>query len=139
MCPWVRARIGEQRLDGAYAWRRFLKSGARLPLGSDFPVEKVDITHGLYAAITRQDESGQPSEGWLPDQRLTLDEAVAGFTREAAYAVRREGSLGRLSAGFRADITCFKLDLWKLEPRALRDAAVLATIVDGAVVFRADG
>jgi predicted amidohydrolase YtcJ len=136
--PWVPARVGEKRLEGAYAWRRFLNSGARLPLGSDFPVEEVDITHGLYAAITRQDEKGLPEGGWLPDQRLTLDEAVAGFTREAAYAVRREASLGRLSKGFRGDVTCFAQDLWKLEPLALRDAKVLATVVDGKIAYQAE-
>jgi predicted amidohydrolase YtcJ len=134
--PWVPDRVGSHRLEGAYAWRRFLKSGARMPLGSDFPVEKVDITHGIYAAITRQDPAGQPEGGWLPDQRLTLDEAIAGFTREAAYAVRRERSLGRLSKGFRGDLTCFVGDLWKMEAKEVREAEVLATVIDGEVVYR---
>lgn len=135
--PWVPDRIGEKRLEGAYAWRRFVEAGVRLPLGSDFPVERVDITHGLHAAVTRQDADGAPEGGWLPDQRLSLDEAIAGFTREAAYAVHREEHLGAIKPGYRADLTCFSADLWKLDPAQLRDAEVSYTIIDGEVAYAA--
>ncbi len=135
---WVPDRIGTRRLEGAYAWRSFLSAGVHLPLGSDFPVEEVDVTHGLYAAITRQDAEGQPEGGWQPEQRMTLDEAVAGFSREAAYAVRREGHLGRLAKGYRGDLTCFAQDLWKLEAPEIRSAEVSCTIIDGELVFNGD-
>jgi predicted amidohydrolase YtcJ len=87
--PWVESRVGPEGLAGAYAWRRFLESGAKLAFGSDFPVESDDPRLGMYAAITREDLDGQPPGGWLPDQRLTAAEALQGFTVGAAYAVRR--------------------------------------------------
>ena len=130
--PWAPARLGPDRLAGAYAWRRFLDAGVPLAFGSDFPVEEVEPTFGLYAAITRQDAAGQPSGGWLPDQRLTLDEAIAAFTRGAAWAAHREDRLGALAPGMRADLTCFAGDLRAMSPSELRTAAVTATIVDGA-------
>ncbi len=135
--PWVPARIGAARLPGAYAWRRFLASGVHLCFGSDFPVELPDVTHGLYAAVTRQDAQGQPPGGWLPDQRLRLTEALRAFSAEPAYAVGREGHLGMLRPGAAADLTCFARDLTALPAPKLRDAAILATVVGGHVVHRA--
>jgi len=134
---WVPARIGEARLPGAYAWRRFLEAGVPLAFGSDFPVERVDVTHGLYAAITRQDPEGNPAGGWLADQRLDLTEAIAAFSATAAYAARREDHLGRLQVGYQADVTCFAEDLQSLAPKQVRDAAIAATIVGGQVAHRA--
>ncbi len=135
--PWVPARVGPARVAGAYAWRRFLEAGVPLALGSDFPVEQPNITHGLYAAITRQDAEGQPEGGWLPDQKLTLDEAIAGFSRTAAYAVHRERSLGVLARGYQADITCFARDITQASPAELRDAKIRATIVAGELAYEA--
>jgi predicted amidohydrolase YtcJ len=136
--PWVPARVGEKRLEGAYAWQRFSKAGVRLALGSDAPVERVDVTHGLHAAITREDPFGKPEGGWLPEQRLSFDQAIIGFSRDAAYAAKRDEALGTLEAGKRADVTCFAADLSKLPPKQIRDAKVLATIVDGDIVYRAE-
>ena len=129
--PWVPDRLGPDRLAGAYPWRSLLDTGAPLALGSDFPVELPDPTHGLYAAITRQDPEGAPPGGWLPGQRLSLDEAIAGFTRGAAYAVHRDPHLGRLAPGYAADLTCFAADLRALPPAQLRAAPLLATIIAG--------
>lgn len=134
--PWVPARIGEARLPGAYAWRRFLDASVPLAFGSDFPVERVDVTHGLYAAITRQDAEGNPAGGWLPDQRLELSEAIAAFSSTAAYAARREDHLGRLKVGYQADITCFAEDLQSLAPKQIRDAKIAATVIGGRVAHR---
>ncbi|ETN72939.1 amidohydrolase family protein, partial [Necator americanus] len=83
---WAEQRVGPERILGAYAWQRFLHSGARLALGSDFPVEQVDPRLGLYAAVTRQDRDGQPPGGWQPEQRLSAAEALRGFTSDAAWA-----------------------------------------------------
>lgn len=132
--PWVPARIGDARLAGAYAWRRFLDAGAALTFGSDFPVERVDVTHGLHAAVTRQDAQGNPAGGWLPDQRLSLQEAVAAFSKAAAFAGRREGHLGVLRPGMQADLTCFGEDLLAADPAAIRDATIAATVIAGEVV-----
>jgi len=134
---WVPARVGPERLAGAYAWRRFLDAGVPLCFGSDFPVERVDIAHGLYAAVTRQDPNGQPAGGWLPDQRLDLEEAIAAFSASAAYAAHREDHLGILAPGMAGDVTCFSEDLRHVKPRAIYDAEVTATIVGGAVAYRA--
>lgn len=134
---WVPDRLGPQRLAGAYAWRRFLDAGVPLAFGSDFPVELPDVTHGLYAAVTRQDADGRPPGGWRPDQRLTLAEAIAAFCSGAAYACFAEAFLGRVAAGFQADLTCFRDDLRTLPPAELRRAAIAATLVGGEVLHRA--
>lgn len=128
---WVPDRLGARRLAGAYAWRSLLDANAHLCFGSDFPVELPDVTHGLYAAITRQDASGAPKAGWLPDQRVSLERAVRGFTVEAAYASHREAELGRIQLGMQADLTCFGRVLDEEEPARIRDAPVLGTIVGG--------
>lgn len=135
--PWVPDRLGPDRLAGAYAWRRFLDAGAVLCFGSDFPVERVDVTHGLHAAITRQDAKEQPAGGWQPDQRLTLPEAIAAFCREAAFASFCEGFLGVIKAGYQADLTCFRDDLRSLAPSKVREAPIAATLVGGEVRYRA--
>lgn len=133
--PWAQARVGAQRLRGAYAWRRLLDAGARLALGSDFPVEAVDPMLGLYAAVTRQDASGQPPGGWLPGQRLRPDEALRGFTLDAAYAGFAEQEVGSLIAGKRADFVLLSADVLEGEPARLLETRVLATYVDGKAVY----
>jgi predicted amidohydrolase YtcJ len=133
--PWVPARVGPARLWGAYAWRSFLDAGVALAFGSDFPVELPDVTHGLYAAITRQDPKGEPAAGWQPEQRLSIREALAAFSSGAAHAAHDEADRGRLAAGYLADISCFDRDLTRVEPAQLRDATARATIIGGDVVF----
>ena len=122
--PWVPARIGQDRLAGAYAWRSFLDAGVHLCFGSDAPVELADVAHGLHAATTRQDRDGQPPGGWLPQQRVSLQEAIAGFSSEAAFAAHREGHLGRVAVGYRGDLSLFG-DLGGLE--------VIGVVVGGKV------
>ncbi len=133
--PWAQARIGAQRLRGAYAWRRFLDSGAAMALGSDFPVERVAPLPGIYAAITRQDAQGEPAGGWLPDQRMTLVEALDGFTRGAAYAGHAENDVGTLEAGRRADFIVLSIDPHQVRGRALLSIKVQSTWVDGRKVW----
>ena len=91
---WAEARVGPERIKGAYAWRTVLSSGARLALGSDFPVEAVNPWFGIYSAVTRQDQNGHPPGGWYPEQKLTLAEAIRGFTYDAAYAAFHTESPG---------------------------------------------
>jgi predicted amidohydrolase YtcJ len=106
-----------------------------MALGSDFPVEIVNPFWGLYAAITRQDAKGMPAGGWHPEQRLSLEEALRGFTAGAAYAAFADERLGVLKPGLRADLTVVDRDLFKVSPADLLLAKVTLTIVDGAVVF----
>lgn len=134
---WVPKRIPANKLEGAYAWRRFLDTGVHLPFGSDFPVERVDPRLGLYAAMTRQRLDGEPSGGWLPDQRLDLLEAIRGFTRQAAFAAKREAHLGALAPGMQADLTCFAGDLREMTPREITKAPIAATIIGGKICFEA--
>lgn len=134
---WAQDRIGPERILGAYAWRRMLGSGARLALGSDFPVEQVDPRLGLYAAVTRQDRAGQPPAGWQPDQRLTAAEALRGFTADAAWAGHDEAQVGRLQPGLRADFVVLDRDPLSIAPTELADLQVRSTWVDGAPVYDA--
>ncbi len=133
--PWAQARVGAERLRGAYAWRRVLDSGAALALGSDFPVERVDPLLGIHAAVTRQDASGEPKDGWLPDQRLTLAETLDGFTRGAAFAGHAETEIGTLEVGKRADFTVLSMDPHAVRGRALLAIKVQSTWVDGRKVW----
>ena len=135
--PWAEARVGRERLAGAYAWRRFLQANVRLALGSDFPVESADPRLGLYAAVTRQDLEGEPPGGWLPDQKLTPEEALRGFTTDAAWAGFTEREVGRLAPGLRADFVLLDADPLTAPARQLPGTKVLATWVDGVRVYDA--
>jgi predicted amidohydrolase YtcJ len=135
--PWAEARIGAARLEGAYAWQRFRAAGVPLALGSDYPVESVDPRLGLYAAVTRSDLAGQPPGGWLPDQKLTPAQALAGFTADAAFASFDEASLGKLAPGYRADFVILGGDPLTVPAAGLPKLPVLSTWVDGKAVFEA--
>jgi predicted amidohydrolase YtcJ len=131
--PWAEARLGPERVKGAYAWRTMLDQHIPLAAGSDFPVEQVPPILGLYAAVTRQDAKGMPAGGWYPAQRMTLDEAIEAFTRGAAYAEFAEDTRGMLAGGRRADVTVFSGKL--ASDKSLLDLKIDYTIVDGEIVY----
>ncbi|PRH82070.1 amidohydrolase [Arenimonas caeni] len=135
--PWAEARVGRERLYGAYAWQRMRALGVPLALGSDFPVESVDPRLGLYSSVTRQDLAGSPAGGWLADQRLTPAQALQGFTAGAAHASFDEDETGRLVPGLRADFVVFDADPLTVEPSRLPKLKVLSTWVDGQAVYTA--
>jgi predicted amidohydrolase YtcJ len=132
--PWAEARLGPERVKGAYAWRTMLDHHIPFAGGSDFPVEQVPPILGLYAAVTRQDASGKPAGGWYPEQRMTLSEAIDAFTRGAAYAEGAEATRGVLAVGRHADLTVFSGTL--APDRSLLDLRVDYTIVDGEIVYQ---
>ncbi len=134
---WAEQRVGLERIKGAYAWQRYLHSGAHLALGSDFPVEQVDPRLGLYAAVTRQDRDGQPPGGWQPEQRLSAAEALRGFTSDAAWAGHDEADVGRLQPGLHADFVVFDRDPLDAGGVRLDALKVLSTWVDGVPVYEA--
>jgi predicted amidohydrolase YtcJ len=134
--PWAEQRLGYQRLQGAYAWQRFIHAGVPLAFGSDFPVEHVNPMLGIYAAVTRQDLAGQPPGGWFPDQRVNRVQALAGFTRGAAYASFMENEVGVLKAGYRADFVVLDADIMTVAPRRIADIKPISTWVDGKVVYQ---
>ncbi len=133
--PWAELRVGGGRIKFAYAWRAMLDKGIPLAFGSDFPVEGVNPLLGLYAAVTRQDAAGNPTGGWYPSQKLTLDEAIRAFTVGSAYAQFAEDTRGKLAAGFAADLTIFDRAL--APDSSLLQTKVAWTIVDGAIAYEA--
>lgn len=134
---WAEARVGSERVKGAYAWRTILDAGGKIALGSDFPVEEVNPFFGIYAAVTRQDQAGTPAGGWYASQQLTLAEAVRGFTHDAAWAAFEESTRGTIEPGKLADLTIVEGDLYAMPPAELFKAKVLYTVVGGEVVFAA--
>jgi hypothetical protein len=136
--PWVPARIGRERMEeGAYAWRQLMSAGATIASGSDFPVELANPLLGFYAAVTRQDGMGQPPSGWLPDERMSREEALATFTRNAAFAAHAETRLGTLEAGKLADLVVLSKDIMRVAPPEILTTSVRMTIVGGEIVYNA--
>ena len=131
-------RVGEKRLAGGYAWRKFLDSGAIIAAGSDFPVEYANPFHGIYAAVTRMDQNGEPTGGWYPGERMTLPEAVRAFTIDAAYAAFQENDLGELRPGKWADFIVLDRDLFKVDEAELWQIQVEETWLAGVRVFPAN-
>ena len=128
-------RIGPARMKGAYAWRSFIKQGARLACGSDFPVESPNPFYGIHAAVTRQDAAGMPAGGWHAEQAMTLTQALRCFTLDAAYAGHQENAIGSLEAGKWADFIVIDQDLFKIPAAAIRNTVVLQTWVAGRQVY----
>lgn len=130
---WAKARLGPERLIGAYAWKSLLSSGAHIVFGSDFPVEEMSPMLGLYAAVTRQDSDGNPPLGFVPEQRISLEDALRMFTAEPAYASFTEAHRGKIAKGFVADFTVFEGDL--RPDKSLLSLPVDFTIIGGRVVY----
>ena len=128
-------RLGPDRLAGAYAWNTILKSGAHLAFGSDYPVESPNPFPGLAAAISRQDINGEPPGGWRPQERVSLETALAGFTREAAYASFAEDRVGALEPGKWADFILVDRDPTKVDAQQLARTEVLETWIAGQKVW----
>ncbi|HUU96502.1 MAG TPA: amidohydrolase [Phycisphaerae bacterium] len=136
---WVYARVGERRAAGAYAWAKLLRTGARIPAGSDFPVESHNPFFGIYAAVTRQNHAGEPSGGWQPEDRMSRAEALRAFTLDAAYAAFEEAKKGSLEVGKLADFIVIDRDIMTCEPRAILETKVLQTVIGGETVCRRSG
>jgi predicted amidohydrolase YtcJ len=135
--PWAQMRVGAARIEGAYAWRKLKSAGARLAGGSDFPVESENPLLGFYAAVTRQDLTGNPAGGWRPQERLTRAEALALFTSNAAYAAFEEDRRGRVAPGFEADLTVFAEDPMASAPNRIASIPVVLTVVGGRIAYDA--
>jgi predicted amidohydrolase YtcJ len=140
---WMEERIGAERCKGAYAFRTLMDSGAVLIFGTDSPGTNaaryfLNPMYGLYAAVTRQTLSGEPADGWFPEQRLTIEEAIEAYTKTPAWAAFEEDIKGTLAPGKLADIAVFDADLVEIgrnDPAKLLEAKVLYTIVGGRLVY----
>lgn len=124
-------RLGDVRIEGAYAWRKLINAGALIANGSDFPVESPNPFFGLHAAITRQDHNNAPDGGWFPEERMTAEEAFASFTIDAAYAGHQENLIGTLETGKKADFILVYRDIFAAPASELWQTQVVETWVDG--------
>ncbi len=128
------------RCAGAYAWRSLLTAGTVLAFGSDAPVEDLSVLKGIHAAVTRRRADGSPGpEGWYPEQRLTVAQAVYAYTAGAAYASGEEATRGSLSPGKLADLVVLSDDIFSIEPAAILETKVVVTLFDGQFVYSRDG
>ena len=130
-------RLGEQRLVGAYAWKSLLKAGTKMAGGSDFPVEHPNPFYGLHAAVTRQSQDDKPVGGWLPEQKISREQALSLFTEGAAYAAHQETVIGRLAPGYYADFILVEQDYFAMPEKAIWESKVLETWVAGKRVYAA--
>jgi len=131
---WCEKRIGPERAKGTYAFRSLLDSGAVLAFGSDWTVAPLNPLQGIQAAVTRQTLDGRHPEGWIPIQKITVDEAIRAYTVGSAYAEFTDSVKGTLTPGKLADMVVIDRDIYQTQE--IDKARVLLTIMDGRVVYR---
>lgn len=132
---WIEDRIGKERLKGSFALKTMEKAGLIQTGGSDCPVETYEPLKGIYAAVTRQDMEGYPIEGFLPEERLNVYEALCMYTKNVPYATGQESVLGTLEIGKFADLTVLEKNLFKIDKKEIKDVKVEQTYVAGNCVF----
>ena len=135
---WAEKRIGARRCQTTYAFRSLLDAGATLAFGSDWPVAPLSPWWGIYAAVTRQTLDGKNPDGWVPKQKITLEEAIRAYTTGAAYAEFSEKEKGSVTVGKLADVIVLDSDLFALAPERIKDVKVVGTIVGGRVVYQVE-
>lgn len=138
---WMEERIGAERTKGAYAFMSIQASGAVLSFGTDWPGTSaseypINPLLGLYAAVTRQTLTGQPTAGWFPNERITIEDALRAYTYGTAYANFEEKIKGTIEVGKLADLTVLSKNLLKVEPKEYLTTDVVYTIVDGKIVYQ---
>jgi predicted amidohydrolase YtcJ len=132
---WAEKRIGHERTAGTYAFRSLLDSGAVLAFGSDWTVAPLDPLQGIYAAVTRRTLDGKHPSGWIPDQKISVDEAVRAFTVGSAYGEFAEAVKGTIAVGKLADIVVLSQNIFSIDPVDIAKTHVVTTIMDGRVVY----
>ena len=132
---WAWKRLDEKRLAGTYAFRSLLDSGANLAFGTDSPVAPMNPMWGIYAAVTRQTLDGKHPNGWIPNEKITVEEAVKAYTQGSAFAEFQETEKGTLAIGMLADFVILSEDIFTIKPEAIDKVKVLKTIMGGKVIF----
>src|SRR5881392_1350743 len=132
---WAEARLGHERARYSYAWRSFLDHGVALAFGTDWPVAPLDPILGVYAAVTRATLDEKNPAGWIPEEKITLSEAIEAYTVGAAFAEFQEHEKGSISPGKLADMVILSDNIFELKPEAIRNAKVKTTILGGKVVY----
>ena len=135
---WAEKRIGPARAKTTYAFRSLLDSGARLAFGTDWTVAPLNPMLTIYAAVTRRTLDGKNPNGWIPEQKISVAEAVQAYTLGSAYAEFQEAVKGSLTVGKLADLVIIDRDIFKIKPEEIEQAKVMMTIVDGRVVYARD-
>ncbi len=134
---WAEKRIGKERAKTTYAFRSLLDSGATLAFGTDWTVAPLDPILSIYAAVTRRTLDGKNPNGWVPAQKITVEEAVRAYTVGSAYAEFQENEKGTLTSGKLADVVILSRDIFKIDPKEIEKVKVVTTIMDGRVVYEA--
>jgi hypothetical protein len=132
---WAEKRIGPDRIQTTYAFRSLLAGGGRLAFGSDWTVAPVDPLLGIYAAVTRRTLDGKNPKGWIPAEKITVEQALQAYTASNAYGVFGERTRGKLAPGYAADLVALDQDLTAIAPEEIDQASVRVTVVGGKVVF----
>jgi predicted amidohydrolase YtcJ len=132
---WAEKRIGPERVKNTYAFRTLLDSGVHLAFGSDWSVAPLDPVLGIYAAVTRRTLDGKNPGGWIPEQKITVEEALRAYTAGNVYGVFAEKIRGKIAPGYLADLVVLDRDLTAMPPEAIERARVLTTIVGGKVIY----
>jgi predicted amidohydrolase YtcJ len=133
---WAEKRIGHDRARFSYAWRSLLEAGAPLAFGTDWPVAPLNPLLGIYAAVTRATLDGKHRDGWFPEQRLNVEQALRAYTQGSAYASFEEKEKGTIAPGQLADIVVLSDDLFSIPPERIREIHAVTTVVGGKVVFQ---
>ncbi len=136
---WAEKRIGPDRIKTTYAFRGLLDAGASLAFGSDWTVAPIDVRRGIYAALTRRTTDGLNPGGWVPEEKISLEEALSAYTWGGAYAGFMEGKVGRLEPGRYADMVILSRDLFQVDQANIPDVQVEMTLVGGEIVYRKEG
>ena len=134
---WAEKRIGPERIKTSYAFRSLLGRHAHLGFGSDWTVAPIDPLLGIYAAVTRRTLDGKHPDGWVPEEKIGVEEALQAYTAGDAYGVFAERTRGRLAPGYKADLVLLDRDLARIPPEEIERAAIRATVVGGRVVYQA--
>lgn len=130
------SRVGAEKAGTSYNWKGMFDRGVHVACGSDCPVEPFNVLKGIYCAVTRKDLKGYPEGGWFPEQKLTIDQALYGFTLGAAYASFEEDIKGALTPGKLADMAVLSEDIYSIDPDSIKDVEVLMTFVGGKLVYK---
>ena len=133
---WASA-VGEKRLPNSFAWASLLKNNATLVYSSDWPAcVSINPIRGLHTAVTRRTITGQPESGWVPEQKIKIEDALLAYTQLGAYASFEENIKGRIAAGYLADIIVFSQDLFTIDPMKTHETQVVMTIFDGKIIYK---
>jgi predicted amidohydrolase YtcJ len=135
---WAEKRLGRARASWSFAWRSMLDAGAPVAFGSDWPVAPLSPILGIYATVTRATLDGKHPYGWIPEQRISVEEALRAYTQGSAYAAFQESEKGSLASGKLGDVVVISDDLFTIAPSRIKAARVVMTIVGGRIVYQSE-